>query len=694
MSHPFRVLPAIVVFIGVLSGRHPELTAAESVFAAAELSTVGQSINGDYQPWGFNYPGAEFRTKPGDDFFRHGNGAWLDRTVIAPDRNVNGVDTVLTDIAEARTRDILERGAEGVDPSARADAARIGTLYASFMDEARAEALEANPIAPLLAGLRAANSRDDLAAIMGAAPQTFFSSIFSISIGIDAKAPDKYSVSIAQGGLGLPNRDYYLTAQFSDKKAAYLDYIKQILGMIGWDKPQESAAAVLAFESDIAAASWTLSESRDSEKTYNPMREADLAIAAPFPWRTYFQAAGLPELDHIVVGEVTAIPKIAALFARTPMDTLKAWLAFRLADSAAPNLSKQFVNAAFDFRGKTLGGIAELPQRWKRGVRLVEDTMGQAIGRVYVARYFPPEAKAKVEDLVTHIRHALQERIGRVAWMSPETKAKAVEKLAQLNVKIAYPNKWRDYSGLEFSPGDLIGNVQNVMKFEWLRDVNRLNLPVDRDEWGMTPQTVNAYYSSILNEIVLAAAQLQAPFFDPAADPAVNYGGIGTLIGHELIHGFDDDGRKYDGDGVLSNWWTDADALEFTKRSADLGRQYNAFEPFPGAHVDGDLTMGENIADLGGALVALDAYHQSLTGPVPVIDGLTGDQRFFLSFAQSWRDKRTEDGVRQMMVSNPHAPEQYRVNGVVRNMDAWYDAFGVKAGDKLYLSPDLRVRTW
>ena len=610
----FRVVTALVVFVCV-SGPMP---------------AVGQSITDDYQPWGFNFSGAEFTTNPGDDFFRHSNGAWLERTVIAPDRNVNGVDTVLTDIAEARTRDILEHGADGVEPAARPDAARIGTLYASFMDEARAEVLDAEPIAPLLRTLRAANSRDDLAAIMGAAPQTFFTSIFNIAIGIDAKSPDKYSVSIGQSGLGLPNRDYYLTAQFSDKKAAYLDYIARMLGMIGWDRPQESAAAVLAFESDIAEASWTLAESRDSEKTYNPMREADLAQTAPFPWRRFLQAAGLPELDYIVVGEITAIPKIAALYARTPVDTLKAWLAFRLADSAAPDLSKRFVNAAFEFRGKTLGGIAELAERWKRGVRLVEDTMGQAIGRVYVARYFPPEAKAKIDDLVTHIREALKERIERVGWMTPETRAKAVEKLAHLNVKIAYPNRWRDYSGLEFSAGDLVGNVQSVLKFEWLRQVNRLNSPVDRDEWDMTPQTVNAYYSSNLNEIVLAAAQLQAPFFDPAADPAVNYGGIGSLIGHELIHGFDDDGRKYDGEGVLSNWWTDVDARAFTQRSAELGRQYSAFVPFPGAHVDGDLTMGENIADLGGALVALDAYHQSLAnGAAPVIDGLTGDQRFF-----------------------------------------------------------------
>ena len=331
-----------------------------------------------------------------------------------------------------------------------------------------------------------------------------------------------------------------------------------------------------------------------------------------------------------MVSEVTAIPKIAALYAQTPIDTLKAWQAFHVADAAAPNLSKRFVTANFEFRSKTLGGVAELPERWKRGVRVVNDAMGEAIGRVYVARYFSAEAKAQIDDLVAQIRLALKGRIERVAWMSPDTKSKALDKLARLNVKIAYPTKWRDYSSLEVRADDLIGNIQNGMKFEWLRNVNRLNSPVDRDEWDMTPQTVNAYYSSNLNEIVLPAAQLQAPYFDPAADPAVNYGGIGALIGHELTHGFDDDGRKYDGAGVLSSWWTDTDVREFNERAAALGKQYDTFERFPGAHVNGDLTMGENIADLGGALIALDAYHRSLAGsPAPVIDGLTGRPAIF-----------------------------------------------------------------
>jgi putative endopeptidase len=406
-------------------------------------------------------------------------------------------------------------------------------------------------------------------------------------------------------------------------------------------------------------------------------------------------AANLSGLERVVVAENTAIPKIADLFAQTPVDTLKAWQAFHLADSAAPYLSKRFVTANFDFRGKALGGVLEIPERWKRGVSVVNGAMGEAIGRIYVARYFSVEAKAKAEALIEQLRLALKGRIERVAWMGQETKIKALEKLARLNVKVAYPVKWRDYSTLEVRPDDLVGNLQATLRFGWLRKVNRLNSPVDRDEWMMTPQTVNAYYDPNLNEIVLPAAQLQSPYFDSAADPAVNYGGIGALIGHELTHAFDDDGRKFDAAGVLSDWWTSADAEEFKVRAEELGRQYDAFEPFPGTHVNGDLTLGENIADLGGVLIALDAYHASLAGkPAAVIDGLTGDQRFFLGFAQSWRRKSTEDSVRQQLVSDPHAPEQFRVNGVVRNVDAWYGAFGVRAPDKLQLAPESRVRIW
>jgi putative endopeptidase len=681
-------------------GKISSAVAGVMIFLAAP-QTIGRAeqsvppVVGDYGPWGVDLTGMDSSTKPGDDFFRYANGAWYDRTRIAPDRDSNGVDRILSDIVELRIRDILGRGADGVEAGARADAAKIGAFYAAFMNEARAETLDAQPIKPLIQELRAAVSRDDLAKLMGTSPVTFFSSIFNISIDVDAKAPDKYVVSIGQSGLGLPDRDYYLTPQFADKKAAYLAYVAQILELIGWEAPQQSAAAILAFETAIAGASWTVAEQRDSEKTYNPMSVAQLQQTAPFPWRRLLEGANLRNLERLVVLENTAVAKIADLFAQTPVETLKAWQAFHLTDSAAPYLSKRFVTASFDFRGKTLGGVLEISERWKRGVSTVNSAMGEAIGRIYAARYFPVEAKAKVEALVEQLRLALKGRIERVAWMGQETKIKALEKLARLNVKVAYPAVWRDYSTLEVRPDDLVGNLEAAGRFEWLRKVNRLNSPVDRDEWMMTPQTVNAYYNPSMNEIVLPAAQLQPPYFDPAADPAVNYGGIGALIGHELTHAFDDDGRKFDAAGVLSDWWMPVDAQEFNARAEELGRQYDAFEPFPGTRVNGELTMGENIADLGGALIALDAYHGSLLGkPAAVIDGLTGDQRFFLGFAQSWRKKSTEDALRQQLVSDPHAPEEFRVNGVVRNIDAWYDAFGVKAADKLQLAPETRVRIW
>jgi putative endopeptidase len=582
----------------------------------------------------------------------------------------------------------LERGGTGVDSSARNDALKIGAFYSNFMDEARAEALDAEPIAPLIRTLRVAETRDDLAELMA---KPFFSSIFSLSIGVDARDTDKYAVMIGQGWLGLPNRDYYLTAQFSEKKAAYLAYISQILDLIGWETTKQFAAAILSFETAIAKASWSLADSQDSEMTYHPMSVARLAKAAPFPWGRLLRQAQLGDVDRLVLAEVTAVPKIAALYARTPIATLKAWHAFHLADAVAPYLSKRFVTANFEFNSKTLGGVALLPARWKRGVRLVESEMGLAIGRIYVERYFAAQTTAQIENLVAQIRLAMKRRIERAEWMNPRSKSKVLDKLARIRVKVGHPDKWLDYSKLEIRPGELVGNVHNAREFEWLRKVARLTSPVDRDEWQMTPQTVNADYSTSLDEIVLPAAQLQAPYFDLAADPAVNYGGIGTLIGHEMTHGFDDVESKSDG----ASAWTAADAREFYARAAKLSRQYSSFEPFPGVHVNGELTVGENIADLSGVLFAFDAYHHSLAGQqAPVLDGLTGDQRFFLSYAQTMREKVTEDEARQQLVSSPHAPERYRVNGVVRNVDAWYQAFSVQAGDKLYLSNEDRVRIW
>jgi putative endopeptidase len=681
MSNLARRVAALILFV----------CCTQNIAAAANPAGSAPAFAGG---WGFDFNGADFANNPGDDFFRYGNGAWSDRAVIPPDRSSIGVDTVLSIAAEARIREILERGESGIGPSLRADAVKIGAFYAAFMDEARAEALDVQPIVPILRMIRAAATREEVAGLMGTGRRSFFSSVFGLGIGADDKAPDKYAVSVRQGGLGL-NRDYYIAPRLAEKKAAYLAYVAQLLTMIGWEAPELSAAVILDFETAIAEVSWSNAERRDPEKTYNPMSVAALSEAAPFPWRRLLASADLGGLDRVVVEENTAIPKIAAVYARTPLDTLKAWLAFHLADGAAPFLSKRFVDANFSFHGRTMSGVAEQPERWKRAVATVNGAMGQAIGRVYVARYFSPQAKAQIDDLVAQLRIALAARIERLAWMSPATKLKAAEKLAHLDVKLAYPDKWRDYSALEVRSDDLFGDMRAVRKFAWLRQVNRLNSPVDREEWYLNPQTVNASYNANLNEMTFPAGILQPPFFDPAADAAVNYGGIGAVIGHEMIHGFDDEGRKYDGMGVLTPWWTDADAAEFNARAAVLGRQFDSYEPFPGFYLNGDLTMGENIADLGGALVALDAYHNSLGNkPAPVRDGLSGDQRFFLSYAQSWRHKSTDDSIRQLIVSNPHAPANYRVNGVVRNMDAWYEAFRVNPGDKLFLASESRARIW
>ena len=431
-------------------------------------------------------------------------------------------------------------------------------------------------------------------------------------------------------------------------------------------------------------------------KTYNAMTPAELAAMAPgFDWAAYLAAADLGSVNRVVVLEKTAFPKIAALFAATPIATLQAWQAFNVADNASPFLSKRFADANFEFRNKTLSGQPQQKPRWKRAAAVIDAQVGEAVGKVYVAKYFPPESKARMEALIGGLRSALAARIQRVSWMSPATKAKAQEKLAQFTVKVGYPVKWRDYGALTISPTDLTGDVVRATAFEWARQVNRLNQPVDRDEWGLTPQTVNAYYNPTQNEIVFPAAILQPPFFDPTADPAVNYGAIGGVIGHEMTHGFDDEGRQFDGTGALADWWAPQDAAKFTVQAQRLGAQYSAFEPLKGAHVNGGLTMGENIADLGGLLLGLDAYQLSLNGkPAPVLDGATGDQRVFFGWAQVWRGASRDDALRQQLVSNPHSPPHERVNGVVRNIDAWYAAFGIKPTDPMYVPPGERVRIW
>jgi putative endopeptidase len=670
---------------------------ANAILAQTRASTGSEAASlasPTYGSWGFDTTGMDLSVKPGDDFFRYANGKWADRTEVPSDRTRYGNFDKLAELSENRLHAILSEAVSGKinDP----DASKVAAAYASFMDETLAEQLDATPIERELTEIRGVTTKDQMTALMGKSNTTGFVSILPIFITADAKAPTRYTVMAVTGGLGLPDRDYYLQPAFGTQKAKYQEYVTRLLGMIGWEKPAETAQAVVDFETRLAQDTWTRAERRDRDKTYNPMTVAELNTAMPgFDWNRYLAQSELSKVGQVVVTTNTSFPKFARIYSETSLDTLKAWQAFHVADGAAPYLSKRFVDASFEFRNKALGGQPEQRPRWKRAVAFVDRTIGESAGRIYVARYFPPEAKAKMDALVTDIQTALKARIQRLDWMGANTKTRALEKLSRFTVKIGYPSKWRDYSLLTFSKSDLYGNMIRAAAYEWRRDVARLDQPVDKTEWGMTPQTVNAYYMATNNEIVFPAAILQPPFFDPDADPAVNYGGIGGVIGHEISHGFDDQGRKSDGDGVLREWWTADDAAKFKAQAARLGAQYSAFEPLPGAHVNGDLTMGENIGDMGGASLALDAYHASLRGrPAPIIEGLTGDQRVFLGWAQVWRQKIRDETLRQGLVSDPHSPARYRVNGVLRNVDGWYSAFQVKPGDALYVAPVDRVRIW
>ncbi|MBX3480879.1 MAG: peptidase M13 [Caulobacter sp.] len=645
-------------------------------------------------PWGFDLTGQDKATKPGDDFYEYVNGSYTKALEIPADRTRWGSFDQLRELSDARSRAVIEAAAAAKDP--KGEAQQIGGLYNSFMDEARVEALDAKPLAGDLAKVRAVKSREEMATLMGSTQGRFGAGVFGLYIGQDAKDTEHYALYVGQSGLGLPDRDYYLDAKFAEKKAAYRAYIARMLTMAGWADAEKRADEILAMETAIAEVSYTKVQQRDPEATYNRMSVAELGALAPdFPWQAYLKGANLAGETTLVVGEKDAFPKIASIFAKTPLDTLQAWEAFHITDQAAPYLSKRFADASFDFHGKTMSGQPEQRARWKRGVSLAGNTLGEAVGKLYVEAYFPPESKAAMETLVGNLKVAMRGRIENLTWMSPETKARALKKMDSFNVKIGYPDKWRDYSALTIKADDLYGNVERSGAFEWNFQVNRLHKPVDRQEWGMFPQTVNAYYDPTMNEIVFPAAILQPPFFDPQADPAVNYGGIGAVIGHEISHGFDDQGSQFDADGSLTNWWQPVDREKFEAQTKNLSALYSSFEPLPGAHVNGDLTMGENIGDLGGVLVALDAYHASLGGkPAPVIDGLTGDQRFFLGFGQIWRGKIRDDQLRQQLVSDPHSPTYYRVIGTLRNVDAWYKAFDVKPGDKMYVKPEDRVRIW
>ena len=678
------------------------------ILAFCPLSSAGAADKPQYGAWGYDLSAMDLRVKPGDDFNRYANGAWLDRTTIPADKSISSLRYEMSDRAQARLHDLMQAAAAKAGPRPRTVEGRMGAFYKAFMDERRIAALGATPLAPELAAIRAARSHEDIAALMGRANVDFYATIFGVGTDVDLKDVRRYAVLASQAGLGLPDRDYYLQASFAAQKAAYQAYVERLLTLIGWPDPAANAKAVVEFETRIADASWTRAERRDVVKTYNPMDRAQLAALAPgFAWERFLAAADLPRLNRLIVSEKTAFPKIAAVYQSEPLDVLKAWQAFTVADNAAFCLPPAFSQARFEFRDKTLSGQPEEQARWKRAIRAVAGgdcygddridcfgNMGFGVGQVYVARYFPPSAKAKIQALVANLKAAMRARLERLDWMAPATRAEALRKLDTYQIKVGYPDHPRDFSGLVIRPDDLLGDVRRSAAWDWRHYVRRLDGPVDRSDWSMTPQTNDAY-NGTLRDIVFPAGILMPPMFDPAADPAVNYGAIGGVIGHELTHGFDDEGRKLDAAGELHDWWTAADAAAFEAQAKRLGGQYSSYEPVPGAHINGDLTMGENIADLGGLNVALEAYHRSLNGkPAPVLDGFTGDQRVFLGWAQAWRGKAREDFLRKQVVSDPHSPRAFRMIGPMRNIDAWYEAFGAPPGETYYLPPDQRVRIW
>ena len=636
--------------------------------------------------WGVDLDARDPTVEPGDDFDRYANGSWFARTEIPSDQASAGVGYDVYNLTQRQLRNVVA-GAPATS--------QVGGLYHSFMDEARVDALGAKPLMADIGEVAAISDKSEMARFMGATQGTFGSTVVSGSPYADTADPTVNVLWLGQAGIGLPDRDYYLTDGFKPQRNAYRAYIARTLKMVGNADPEQAADAIMAFETEIAKVSWAVADRRDVGKVNNPMSSAELASYAPgLDWSAWFAGAGIGPQKRLIVNEKTAVRDIAALYAKTPLDTIKLWQQFHVADNAAPYLSKAFVDSRFEF-SKALSGVSELRPRWKRGLTLVDGSLGELVGETYSSQYFPASAKAKMEVLVANLKLAMGDRIRANKWMAPATKDAALAKLAKMDVMVGYPDKWRDYAALKIDPADLYGNVKRSSAFEYAYALADLNKPVDRKKWAMNPQEVNAYNGGLENKIVFPAGILQAPYFSESVDDAVNYGAIGAVIGHEIIHGFDDQGRKIDADGAVRDWWTTQDAARFDAAAKAFGAQYATYEAAPGAFINPELTMGENIADLAGLEVAYDAYHRSLGGKsAPVIDGLTGDQRFFLAFAQAWRAKQREDAIKQQVASDPHSPARWRIIGPVRNVDAWYKAFSVQAGAKYYLQPGERTKIW
>ena len=648
-------------------------------------------------PAGIGIDDLDDSVRPQDDLFRHVNGKWIARTEIPSDKARFGSFYILAEEAEAAVRDII---VEAQSAAPGTEERKLGDLYASFLDEERINALGATPLAPLLAQVDGVATVDSLLTAVGLLERQGVSGFVQLFVDNDPGQPERYLVFIEQGGLGLPDESYYRDEKFADIRTAYLGFVERMLTLAGLENAADRAARIVALEADIAAAHWDNVRTRDSEATYNPMTwEAANALVPEVDLGVWLEALGVPEnsFDEVVVREPSFIAGLEQLLTADRVDDWTDWLRWQVVRSNAAYLSQDFVDENFGFYGRTLSGTPELRARWKRAVSLVEGALGEAVGRIYVERHFPEEAKASMDVLVANLIEAYRQSITDLAWMSPATREKALEKLGKFTPKIGYPVKWRDYSSLTIDPTDLLANVRATSEYEFHRELGKIGKPLDRDEWFMTPQTINAYYNPGFNEIVFPAAILQYPFFDENRDAAANYGAIGAVIGHEIGHGFDDQGSKYDGDGRLTDWWTADDKAAFESLTASLVAQYDALAPaqVPDHKVNGSLTIGENIGDLGGLGIAWKAYLISLDGAEPpVIDGLTGAQRFFLSWAQAWQIKARDEEVIRLLAIDPHSPNEFRCNQIVRNIADFYTAFDVAPHDALWLDPAERVTIW
>ena len=668
---------------------------------ASLISAQGQEAR-RFGTWGVDLASRDLALKPGDNFFRYVNGGWLKTATIPADRARAGGFDDLQILSEQRLRAIIDNLRSRPVAQLNEDERKLRAFYDSWMDTATIEAKGLTPLQKDLDMIKGLKTHAEVARVM-ASPRISAGAIYGYGIGVDDKNPGNYSLNMVQAGLGMPDRDYYLSDNpaLVKTREAYKVLIADMLALGGLSDTAARAERLMALETEIAKVQWSRADRRDADKIYNPMPVAQLKAMAPdFPWDAFIQETGIPMTTpagprQIIVQENTAFAPLAKIFAATPVSTWQDYFVLHYLRSMASYLPKRFDDRNFAFTGPVLSGRTAQLDRATRGVRLLDSQMGEALGKLYVARYFPPDAKVKADALVSNLLKAFEGDINNLDWMSAATKAKAQEKVRLFMPKIGYPDKWRDYSALQIDATDLVGNIQRASLFEYNRQVARINLPVDRTEWGMTPSTINAYFNASFNEIVFPAAILQPPFFDPQADDAVNYGGIGAVIGHEISHGFDDQGSKYDGKGVFQDWWTREDRAKFDERAGRIIAQYDSYEPLPGLHSIGKNTVGEDIADVAGLTIAYRAYKLSLGGkPAPMRDGLTGDQRFFLGYGQIWRNLQRENAIRTQILSDPHTVAEFRVIGSVRNLDAWYDAFNVTPDQKYYLQPAQRVRVW